>query len=534
MPRRRQDFSLASAFTDLRTDYSAAKASRFRRVRRGLSVSGSGADYHYRSESDYLRMMEYARDMDRNDAIAGATINRAVENEIQDGFTLDADTGDRSLDADLEARLKDWMGDPQQCDFAAENNFFELESLVSRAVKVDGDIVALGTEEGSLQLIEAHRIRTPHNTKKNVVHGFLLDERRRRKECWITRDDIDPHAALNRVSDITAYPIRDADGHRQIFHVYNPKRATQTRGVTAFAPVFDLLSMIEDINFAKLVQQQVVSCFAIFRMREDGDDNGQSPAHGEQTTERLADGSTRTIEGIAPGMELTGLPGERLEGFSPSVPNSEYFEQVKLILTLIGVNLGMPLVIVLLDAKETNFSGWRGAVDQARMGFRRNQHAMIERFHRPIYQWKLRQWIAEDPAIRAAAQRSDIDIFRHVWNRPTWPYIEPMKDAQADALRIEKRLISPRRLHAERGREYHEIANEIIADNVLLATAALEAAAQLNSRFPEARIDWRELAGFEAKATPSAPPESDDDGEREEDEGASRRSTANTNGNGRG
>ena len=31
-----------------------------------------------------------------------------------------------------------------------------------------------------------------------------------------------------------------------------------------------------------------------------------------------ADGSTRVIEGIAPGLELIGEPGEKIEGFSPN------------------------------------------------------------------------------------------------------------------------------------------------------------------------------------------------------------------------
>ena len=108
---------------------------------------------------------------------------------------------------------------------------------------------------------------------------------------------------------------------------------------------------------------------------------------------------------------------------------------MRLILTLIGINLGLPLVMVLMDASETNFSGWRGAVDQARLGFRQNQKRLINRFHKPVYLWKVRQWMAEDAALRRAAARSDVNIFAHRWNPPTWPYIQPLQDATADLLR---------------------------------------------------------------------------------------------------
>ena len=90
MRRRRTPDTLAEAFDGLRSDYSASRATRFRRTRTGLSAAGSGADYHYRNESDFLRVREYARDMDRNDCIVGQTIDRAVTTVVQDGFTLDA------------------------------------------------------------------------------------------------------------------------------------------------------------------------------------------------------------------------------------------------------------------------------------------------------------------------------------------------------------------------------------------------------------------------------------------------------------
>lgn len=496
--------SPAGAFEDLRADYEAAKTSRFRRRRRGLSPTGSGADYHYRNESDYLKIMEYARDMDRNDMIVGQMVDRAVINEIQDGFTLDAQTGDAGVDGELEGHWKEWTEDKEQCDAAGEKNFHDIEYMSSRATKVDGDILALPLHEGCLELVEGHRLRTPSGTRRNVVCGVLLDERRRRLEYWLTRDDVDPLAALTRVADIKPYPARDAEGHRQVFQIYNPKRASQTRGVSALAPIFNPAGMYEDIQFAKLVQQQVVSCFAIFREMDAQGLMGIDPeALGALMAERLADGGTRTIEGLGPGMMLAGLPGEKLTGFSPNVPNQEFFSHMRMILQIVGVNLGLPLVLVLLDASETNFSGWRGAIDAARMGFRWNQTGLINNLHKPVYLWKCRQWIAEDPALARALARLGKKFFAHLWNRPKWPYIQPMQDAQAEALRVEKRLTSPRRMHAESGREWPEVANEIVEDNALIIAAAIAKAEELNRMSPAAKVDWRELCNFDLKGKPA-------------------------------
>jgi hypothetical protein len=163
-------------------------------------------------------------------------------------------------------------------------------------------------------------------------------------------------------------------------------------------------------------------------------------------------------------------------------------------LQIIGVNLGLPLCLVLMDGSETNFSGWRGAVDEARKGFKTNQTNLQNRLHRPVYEFKLRQWIAEDRALQAAAKASGVDIFGHRWNAPTWQYIDPVSDAQGDALRIQNALTSPRRLHAEGGRDWEEIADEIVADMSYAVTKAKVKAQQINAALKDgAPVHWREL-----------------------------------------
>lgn len=487
--------SMAESFRDLRSDYAAATESRFRRRRPGVHPTGGSEDYHLRDESRYFKMMEYSRDMDRNDAVVGQMIDRAVDNMIQDGFSLDTDTGDEALDQDLWQRWNDWATSADNCDQAGEYCWHEFERLVPRQALVDGDMLVLPIrDDGTIQLVEAHRVRTPRNTRQNVVLGVLLDDHRKRLQYWITNEDVSPLKTIAKVGDVSQYAVRDASGQRQVFHVYNPKRVSQTRGVTALAPVFDLCGMFEDINFAKVVQQQVVSCFAIFREMESGSLAVGAQQTGSRETENLSDGSVRTIEGIGPGMMLQGRPGEKLQGFSPSVPNSEFFDHVKLMLTLIGVNLGLPLNLVLLDASNTNFSGWRGAIDQARLGFRRNQCWLANRLHKPVYEFKVRQWLAEDSALRNASKKSDIRIFGHKWNLPTWRYIEPEKDARAGAYRVRNVLTSPRRFHAEESRDLDEIRKETIADNAASIRAAKKEAMAINKEFDDDQpCHWRDV-----------------------------------------
>ena len=502
MSRRRIKHELppnvALAFGELKSDYNAARTSRTRKRLVGVSSMGSGADYHVRSEVANLRMMEQAREFDRNDVIVGQGITRLIDSVLQKGIRLDPKTGDAELDANLSKRWKEWTGKPELCDAAKEHSFAWLARLAMRGMIVDGDSFALPLTTGSVELVEAHRVRRSRRTEKNVVHGILLSEQRERLECWITKEDLNPNAPGPTLAGIRRVPMRNSRGERQVLQVYNSRRVSQTRGVTALAPTVDMIGMHDDIQFATLVKTQVASCFAIFHEFADGTVSTPAAQTGEREEETRGDGSTRTVEGISPGMKVQGLPGETLKGFSPNIPNPEFFPHAMLILTFIAINLNMPVHMLLLDPSKTNFSGWRGAMDLARVGFRELQALMIEKFHEPIYLWKVRQWITEDAKLQAALGR-DVDIFGHRWSPPSWPYMEPKKDAEADNTIIESRLDSRRGVLNKNGKDIDDVDRELVADNERLIISAAEAAERINQKHPDAAVDWRELIYFDSK-----------------------------------
>jgi lambda family phage portal protein len=493
--REKSDSRDTSGVGGAKADYNAAKYSVYRRNRTGYLAMGSGADWHYRIELQYLRIMEQARDMARNDAMIGQGIERLCNNLVGDGFILNPATGDKTLDGDLLGRFTEWSRDADQCDLAGERTFHDMELDVPRQTFIDGDIVGLLTRAGSIQLVEAHRLRTPMRTRRNVVHGVLMDENRKRLEYWISKDDVDPLQQIRLVSQVDRYPVRDADGNRQVVHVFDPKRISQTRGMTALATIFDESGMWQDLNFAKLCQALAVSCFGVIRTPGKGSEDTPSvdQQYGTRTTTTQPDGSTKITEALTPGMQIQAEEGEKVEAFSPSVPNAEFFDHAHLILTLIGINIGLPLVMFLMDASETNFSGYRGAIEEARKGFREHQRWIIERFHSPVYRWKVRDFMAQDPALERAAAATGINILGHAWQPRAWPYIQPLEDAKANLLRVTGMLASPRRVTGEGGGQWAELVNECVEDRALAIRRAKVEAASINKEFNDgAPVTWHD------------------------------------------
>jgi len=503
--------SIAEQFGQMRADYDAAKNTRFKRRRTGMVSAGSAADYHYRTEQAFFGIIEQARELFRNHCLIAQGIRRLVANILGGGFTLDIRTGDDGLNNELSARWYEWAENPDLCDIQGEQDFHGLEKLTLQQVIVDGDLVTLPTLDGELQQIEAHRLRNPMRTIRNVVHGVELDNEdkpRRRLAYWIAHEDVEAYYPVPKASEMTRYPCR-VDGLRQVLHHYLPDRTSQTRGVSCFAAPMETMGMGDDLMFSQLVKAQMAAAATLIR---EMDINAQPINLGnaggqEVSTEQRPDGTTQQRAGWQPGMEIFGFPGERLRIESPNVPNAEFFQHAMLILSIVAVNLDLPVQVLMLDATHTNFSGWRGSVDQARQRWQEIQRWLISSFHTPVYLAKLRQWAADDPVLRRTIEEQDgrrrvgadgIDAFGHVWHVAGWPYIEPTQDAMGDLIQTRNLLTSPRRCAARRGIDYEDLISECIEDRERLINASQECADRINLRNKERAgwvpLTWRDIA----------------------------------------
>lgn len=500
MSRRRRSgdaTSMAEMFGDLRADYDAIKVDALTRKRVGLAPMGASADWHIRFEWQYLHFMELARDVDRNDIVVGQGIDRIVSNVVQDGFNLDPQTGDDDTNKRLIDWWHDWANDKRLCHYTQTCDWHDIENLTLRNTIVDGDMFNLLLDLGSIDTVEGHRCRRPTNTIRNVVFGILKNDAGQAEEVWLTKENIQPMQQLNLVSGISRHPIYDDDGNLQVLHGVLRRRFSFTRGITALAPIFKVCGLHDDIQFAELVKRQVQSCIAFMREKPLTNTGTVETGTMGEAELRPNENTVRLLQQIYPGMEVEGNPGEMLKAFAPNVAGSDFVSHAMLVLTFIAVNLNLPVHVLMLDPSHTNFSGWRGAIEQARIRWRQIQRWLKSNLHRPTYAWKVRGWAAEDSKrgylLREAA-RKGADLFKHIWHTPGWAYIEPLKDAQADTLRQISLLTSPRRVLGESQLDHKRIVDETVADHFYEISKAIDAAKQLEQKYG-IPIDWHELLG---------------------------------------
>lgn len=492
--------SLPAAFEGMRSDYDAAKDTRFRRRRYGLHGSG---DSHYVNETKFFEIIEYIRDMERNDWFVGRALDVLRDNVLgSEGFMVRPDTGDEALNQDVRDRWQDWATTPGSCDVQGRRTFRAIAEQVYRASIRDGDVFALLGDDGGLEILEADRARTPSRTTRNVVHGVLINQYRRPIEYWFTPDP--GMRRVDKVGEMRRVPAFDNLGDPIILHVADAQRISQTRGVSAFARIFHNIGQTEDLMFAKLVQAQVASFIAFWRKREEG---AEAPplSFGQTEEDSMGPaGDPQFREMMQPGSIYDPPAGTSIEAWSPNTPNPEFFDHVKLLLQQQGSTVDIPLILLLLDGSETNFSGWRGAMDSARKSFRRQQAFLRETFFEPVYRWWITRLMREDAAIRRAMTRRKITPRGHSWKPPGWEYIEPSKDAEADRIIIEALQDSPRNRAVRRGLDVRQVYAELTEDHASAILMALEQAERINELHPDAAVTWKDIL-FLTRIEGSAP-----------------------------
>lgn len=479
-----------------RADYRAAKRqTRLRPRPKGIPTNGAPADYHLRTDADHLWVGELGMEFDRNDLVAKRLLDVQETNVLQDGFQYDPQTGDKKLDKDLKAWWTEFSETPSSIDAQSQWGFNRITRFLYRGMKAAGDIWPILRSDGTIQVAEFYRVRggTRKHAKKNIVLGVELDDARKREAAWFTNDVIPAMStqAINwgNLKRIAVYQDDDplGDEAARALQLFDPTRITATRGVSAFAPVFDFLGMHGDLQFTMLMKSQMANMVLLLRQRAQ-DFNPEYLANAP------ADGTSPALSSICrdlmaqelrPGLQLGSLPGETLSLASANVPNAEFFAHMRLVLALCGIAFYIPLVQLLLDASETNFSGYRGAISEARLAFKREQSDLVAQWHRPVMWFQLDRYAERDAAIGKVRDssrfgRGKVNLYAHRWKCPRWAYIQPVEDATAALIRRANTLTSPRRQCTEDGvGDWEEIFVETVDDHFAALDYAYKRAAEL-------------------------------------------------------
>jgi hypothetical protein len=210
--------------------------------------------------------------------------------------------------------------------------------------------------------------------------------------------------------------------------------------------------------------------------------DGAIPQAGDRYSRKIGLGLESIIieQAGEPAQVLKTPDNYTIKGWNANLPSDSFFEHSALLLTMLAVNLDLPLMFLLLDGSLVNFHGGRMTFDQAKLRFRQLQSDHSQGLWYPTYYWRTRQRITPgsaqfDPKLYAAVKRG-ANPFKCKFRPAAWPYVKPLEDAAAEDLAERRNLKSMRSLLSDRGVDMDEHVPEVIKGRGLWIRKAIEEA----------------------------------------------------------
>ncbi len=456
----------------------------------GASLSGGTHDFHTRYDREQL--INVSRGLDRDSFLYRAVINRWIDYVLgPKGLQLQAQTGIDGVNDRIEQELwPEFWSDPEERGIYTGQ---ELSEITLRELGVAGDTLFAKLKVGKLQHIEAERIASNQRQSESgrIEQGVQLDKHGRILGFYV-----------GAVSDFGGSPSRTSTHNLAakdaIYIINRVDRSSQTRGVPMLVASMPIAHRIEDILTSEAIAWQVMSRIALTLNKTEQPGAARVTSSDGEARSDAADGDLDTIVSeLGMALVFQGKDNQEIKGLQQTRPSQNFEASVKLFVRLFGIPLGMPLELILLDWGKLNYSSSRAVLLQAFIMFRRWQQTLIRRFFVPVYRWQVGRWIAEGKL----AWRPG--IFNHVWQPPSWPWIDEDKEVTALGKKLDRGLATQTEALSSLSRDRGEFLETRKTEIIEAHTTALEVEKATGGAIKADDV-WRTLAGMDPGKTEQA------------------------------
>ena len=416
-------------------------------------------------KGDLKRLRGLSRRLVRDTAYGSRFVNLVTEQVLgADGIMLQSRVEKRrgGLNVGVNKTLEDaWerWGRPGTCTADGMMSWAEVEEAFLRSLAVDG--------EGMLRLVrgannafgfavelldpdyldEQYSERLPSGNR--VAMGVEVDGFNRPVAYWL----LDRHP-----SEFPTKRIRvPAD---QIVHAFLVKRVGARRGEPWASCILTDASTLAAFLEAS-VHAARIGASRMAAIERDKD------VEIDDDFERSV-----TPDEVAPGQVLDLAPGERLTALNWQYPTGEIDPFTKIILRSLAAGLNVSYSSLSGDLSDVNYSSIRAGLLMERDGWRKLQRFLMDRLHWPVYRaWREMAMLAGQIPTRSA---SDYD--RVTWQARGWAWVNPVDEVNANAIALENRLTTRRRILAEQGLDLEEVLEGLAEEEQMLKALGLSPA----------------------------------------------------------
>ena len=390
-----------------------------------------------------------SRDLEKNSDVFNSVILAYQRNVVGHGYTLQARTGNTELNRQIESLWESWCS-ARGCDVTGTQSFNQMLRMCVRRKKVDGGILLLkrytssGVLPFQLQPVEVDELDTtqltPHYKRNQVVDGVEFTPQHQIAGFHLRQYTLDGFQQLNSLF----IPAKDA-----IFY-FSRRRTSQIREISDFAPT---LTRVRDANAfleAVSVKERVAACLAVFVKRA-------FPSSGFGRTGSAAP-PRESYEGktLAPGMIKEMNVGDEIQVVDPKSAATDATALLKLLQRMIGAGQGLSYEATSRDMSETNYSSARQGLIEDGLTYAEEVELLQSCVLDEVYETFLISAVLAGQIEIPGFWENKRLYMQHYWVAAPKPWIDPLKEANANRIALQSGQMTFQQICAANGRNWKE------------------------------------------------------------------------------
>jgi lambda family phage portal protein len=421
-----------------------------------------------------------SRDLDRNHGIASSGFQTLVDNIVGTGLRLASMPDYRALKRDIKWAEEwsrgveaQWKVFAESLDFdvARQLDFDGATAMMFRTVALSGECLALPLwieDKGSkfattFQLVEGDRLSNPdyRSDTERLRGGIEIDDygkplayylRKSLPGTWPIPGFYMMPGTWERIPAITEW------GRKRVLHLYTKDRINQSRGKPILTSVLEQFKMFDHYQRTEL-QSSIVNALVAGVIETPLDQAQIAAMMGDDANKYLAmKNEWRTS--LRGGAMIPLYPGDKMTPFTPARPASQYANFVETVLRHISAAMNMPYELLIKDFSKTNYSSARASLLEAWRFFNSRRKWLSKYWANQVYQL----WLEEAVNKKLVDAPKFYDNFafyaRCKWIGSGRGWIDPVKEAQAAAVRLQTKISTLEMECAEQGNDWQDVLEQ--------------------------------------------------------------------------
>lgn len=446
------------------------------------------------------------RDVIRNDPTAKAAVERLVDLVVGPGLRLspkpdgtalgvDDPTVLRKLVQKIQSEWRLFAEEPRRlCDAQRRVSMNGLFRLFARTWVVCGEATGVLTWRDAprqryatcVMPIDPDRLSNPNGTfeTKTLRGGVEMDSFGAPIAYHVRNAHVGDWWATEDAWLWTRVPKSTNWGRPVFIHGFEPEREGQTRAISPFVSLIGRLRMVGKFADAELSAASANALFAAFVESDlPVDDIAQRLTPTAETyAEKVVNFYTKNPACVGGTRIPVMLPGTKVTMNGTPRQSSSFASFQTAFLQSLASALGLSYEQLSMDWSKTNYSSARAALNEVWRAVKRMSAIFVEQIVTPIYYAFLEEAIDKGfVTLPALAGVGGLDLFHEMpgavmrarWLGPGRGYVDPVKEIQASALRIESMVSTLENECGDQGDDYDDILDQIQIEEAELKARGL-------------------------------------------------------------